>query len=236
MSFLINPYRFAADPLLTGLVAWWSLDEASGTRVNSHTPGTLDLTDNNTVGQTTGKVSNAAAFVAASDEQLSHAYSSSLVMADRDFTCAGWFIVTNASEGNCLLIGQGRPILAQLGWSVMRNGSNQQIQVRARNAANSGNIQPTAVDIPAYDTWMFVLAQFTNATSELSIAVNNGTPQTATGALFADTTETFKIGGSSDDNRSMTGASDEVAIWHRILTTDEKNRLYNGGAGMAYPG
>ena len=40
----------AASTLTNGLVAYWPLNEASGTRSDSHS-NSLDLTDNNTVGQ-----------------------------------------------------------------------------------------------------------------------------------------------------------------------------------------
>ncbi|MBU0513002.1 MAG: hypothetical protein KJ638_15045, partial [Chloroflexi bacterium] len=45
---------------IDGLVAWWSLDETSGTRYDSH--GGNHLSDNNTVGYSTGKQGNSANF------------------------------------------------------------------------------------------------------------------------------------------------------------------------------
>lgn len=61
------PYRRtrgAVSPLLTSLIAHWKLDEASGTRNDSH--GTNHLTDNNTVTTATAKLgTNAAQFTAA---------------------------------------------------------------------------------------------------------------------------------------------------------------------------
>lgn len=57
------------NPGTTNLVGDWSMDETSGTRADSH--GTNNLTDNNTVGSTTGVISNAASFVSANSEYLS---------------------------------------------------------------------------------------------------------------------------------------------------------------------
>ena len=51
------------------IIAWWTLDETSGSRSDSH--GTATLSDNNTVGYATGKQSNAASFVEANTEYLS---------------------------------------------------------------------------------------------------------------------------------------------------------------------
>jgi len=58
----------AVNPGTTGLVAWWSLDEASGNRADSH--GGNTLTDNNTVGYAAGKVGNAADFESGDSEYL----------------------------------------------------------------------------------------------------------------------------------------------------------------------
>ena len=63
----------ATSTLTDGLVAYWPLDEASGTRADSHS-NSLDLTDNNTVSQGTGHVyANAADFEEATREYLSRA-------------------------------------------------------------------------------------------------------------------------------------------------------------------
>ncbi len=60
---------------LQGLVSWWRLDEASGTREDAH--GTNDLTDNNSVGQgyavNTPTTTNSALFVDTSSEWLNYA-------------------------------------------------------------------------------------------------------------------------------------------------------------------
>ena len=34
---------------------------------------------------------------------------------------------------------------------------------------------------------------------------------------------------------NITGAMDEVAIWDRVLTSDERAELYNAGSGFFYP-
>lgn len=62
----------AGGALLTDLLAYWDMDEASGSRMDGHT-NSLDLTDNNTVGSTAGVggTGTAANFVAANSEYLS---------------------------------------------------------------------------------------------------------------------------------------------------------------------
>ena len=73
-NYVLNPSaeldsNFSSS-LFDDLVAYWNLNETSGDRAdatgNGHT-----LTDNNTVGYATGKINNAASFVAANSGYLS---------------------------------------------------------------------------------------------------------------------------------------------------------------------
>lgn len=234
MSLIINPYRFgAADSLLTDLVSWWSLDEASGNRADSH--GSFDLTDNNTVTSTTGKQGDAALFAVANDEYLSHVDDADFTLGDRDFTVCAWAQFSSSTEVDAPIISHGAVVSTPTDWLVARNGANQSIRIRVRNAAgtlvNSSSIAIT------YNTWFFVLFQYDSSTDTASVEVNRGTPVTLSvvGGSHNDSVPLY-IGGTNQGNRNLDGAVDEAAIWHRLLTTDEKDRLYNSGSGMAYPG
>ena len=88
---LVWAEKFTVDSgctLTTSLIAHWNLDEASGTRVDAK--GGNDLTDNNTVTQATGIVSNAGQFTAANSEYLSIADNAALSTGDIDFTIPLW--------------------------------------------------------------------------------------------------------------------------------------------------
>ena len=99
------PFTITADPplsptLLTGLVAYWNLDEASGTtRVGSVG---FNLSDVNTVGSTTGKVGNAADFETSQDDHLRATDAAASVMdfsGNQDFTIAFW-LQTESQPGD----------------------------------------------------------------------------------------------------------------------------------------
>src|SRR3990167_7395409 len=83
------------NPGTTGLISWWSLDEASGQRNDSH--GSNHLTDNNTVLSAAGKVGNAADFEKSNSEFLSIADNPNLSTGDIDFTIAIWVKPETAS-------------------------------------------------------------------------------------------------------------------------------------------
>lgn len=78
----------AESTLTNNLISFWKLEEASGTRVDEVSG--YDLTDNNTVAQGTGKIGNAAEFVDANSESLTHVSNSDFQTGDVDWTWAGW--------------------------------------------------------------------------------------------------------------------------------------------------
>ena len=77
-----------ASTLLTGLVSWWKLDEESGTRADA--VGTNHHTDNNTVGYASGKIGNAANFVAANSESLTLGIAGVIPFGTEDFSVSFW--------------------------------------------------------------------------------------------------------------------------------------------------
>jgi hypothetical protein len=70
------------------LVACWDMDETSGTRYDS--AGSNHLTDNNTVGYTTGKIGNAASFISDNTEKLDIADNNNVSSDGRSFTVSLW--------------------------------------------------------------------------------------------------------------------------------------------------
>src|SRR5687768_7946971 len=86
--------------LTEDLIAYWNLDEASGTRTDSH--GTNHLTDNNTVGSAAGLRGTAADFERDDTESLTIADNTGLSAGDVEITFAAW--VKLESKTNELVI------------------------------------------------------------------------------------------------------------------------------------
>jgi hypothetical protein len=208
------------------LISHWKLEESSGTRLDAH--GTNDLTDNNTVTSGTGKLGNAASFVAANDEFLSHTDNDELSTGDIDFTVACWVNFSslagthgflqkgmNDAYGEYLILYSPGPdtfifYIADLTTSVTSN----------------------AVSF-ATNTWHFVVAWYDSVTNKLNIQIDNGVvSSTSFSGGNASSPGTFKIGkgvGNSHD-----GLVDSVSYWKRVLTSAERRALYNSGNGLDY--
>lgn len=229
-QFLLDPYRFATaintNTLNNGLVAYWKMDEVSGTRVDSG-PNGLDLTDNNTVGSATGIITNSASFVAANDESLTRANNALLNPGNTDFTFCLWVYPD--------FTGFARVIFAKTG-----GAGNEQYYLRHQGGGNalewgvSGNgtafTTRTGGALSVANTWYFVCVWHDATANTINIQVNNGVAASTafTLGVFAGTAE-FSIGRDTDVSNNWSGRIDEVGYWDRVLTADERAFLYASG-------
>src|SRR5262245_16961143 len=220
--------------LLDGLVSYWALDETSGNALDSH--ATNDLTETSgIIDSATGKISTCRDFESADTEYFGKADNTDLSTGDIDFTITCWLnaetvgafrgIITKADatdpEFFLLLIG-----VSQLRFSV--SGAAAEASSSFVTASNFGTM-PTA-------TWIFVACWHDSVADTINIQVNNGTANSVShSAGVYDGVSEFQIGARSSSSQYWDGLIDEVGFWKRVLTSDERTQLYNGGAGFAYP-
>jgi len=229
---IINPYRFgASSTLLDGLVSWWSMDETSGSRADSH--GSNTLTDNNAVSYTAGKQGNAATGCSAANffynASSDFAFSSS-------FTCCLWFY-SGTLQSNTGIISKGQD---NSGGSFTLWQSSNALRIQVKNTANGSNDAVWSPAISA-NTWYFVRFYYDAAANRIGLSINNGTAVTTafSGTFGVSNVKRLVIGcyGSTGGFAShATAKIDETAFWSRILTTDETAELFASGSGMGYPG
>jgi len=210
--------------LLDGLIAWWSMNETTGDRIDSHTNG-LDLTANGGVGQVAGVVGNAVSYdgtgwlsrLKANSDLLNHS------VTGTSFTFAGW-IKRTAEMGSQGILSFA--IQYQLFW--------QSNKLRFRIYDSGYRVIDTPVAV-AIDTDVFVIIEYDAVGRTFSMTENNGTPQTAaahaTTGLLAPNKDFFL--GTTSSGSGMIGVQDEWVAYNRILTTAEKTELF---AGIPYPG
>lgn len=228
-----------AEPssLLTGLVSYWTLDETSGQRNDS--VGTNHLTDNNTVGSDTGMHNAAASFVMANNESLTvtaelpTTYSVSLwvntsatagvvgnVVALRDGVLGHIIYGENSAEG---LTYARLDMYDGIGWQIAGAAWVGAQAVKGWTHL-IGTMDATAKTMTLYEDNVLRIAP----------VVFDGSP----GNFAAD--HLVKVGREAT-HRNIPDAVgwapliDEVAIWSRVLSEDERTALYAAGAGVYYP-
>lgn len=224
--------------LTDNLVSYWKLNEPSGTRYDCF--GSNHLTDNNTVGNATGVISNGADFELSNSEYLSIAHASQVGLSiTGDISVSFWVKVEQVGI-EVGFIDKMKWTATRAGYSFnMDNGNNFQVLMYD----SSGNLSRYAVTgmFGAGDVgnWVHVAASWTAASPATMLIYKNGTAQTVTTVSSAATsintnTIDFNIGRYNSTNY-LDGVMDEVAIWSRAITAVEIGQLYNAGAGNSYP-
>ncbi len=220
------------NPLLTGMVDWWTLNEASGNRVGARN-GTIMAPTNNPLG-VAGKIGNGCDFVRASSQYLSCINPAVLNAFTASFSVSMW---CNAdalgSEDNWFWMAEqtmGTPNYAGI---RTLTGNQWQGAVLSDNLAESSATN-TGTVIAA--TWIHTVLVYSSATQTMTLYVNSvgasGSPMT--GAATRAAPASFVLGSRLAGGQYVDGIGDEVALWNRTLSQGEVNLLYNGGAGITY--
>lgn len=222
--------------LIDNLVAYWPLDEASGSAIDAHDDNDL-AEDSGTIGAATGIVGGARDFEAGDTERFILADNADLSTGDIDFTIAFWvqfesLAATADLVSKFLTTGNQREYIV-----LYSSGSTQfSFVVSATGSSTTGTVNASTFGTPTTATWYFVVAWHDSAANTINISVNAGTADStshSTGVF--DGTAAFTLGARDGSlGTPLDGLLDEVGFWKRVLTGDEIAELYNGGAGRDY--
>jgi len=215
--------------LIDNMIAYWKMDETSGTRVDSHTNG-LDLTDNNTVGSEAGVIGNAGYYQSGNSEYLSHA-GDALLRPSPTFTLQMWVRLDSASN-TYRVFAHNQGFFVSFG----RRGTGT-IELYNTNdsvGAYTGNVTGTGYQ------HVVVVYDGNGATDADKVKIyRNGTSQSLTfDAAFASSIAyggVLNIGRWNVFGGYFDGGCDEVGYWSDAKSSSDVTSLYNGGAGLAYP-
>lgn len=227
-----NVAQDIGDTLRAACKAYWKMDETSGTRADSTGRGN-DLTVYDAPTAISGKVDGAVTLgkEVASADRLYHAYSADLSYYQKDFYAAGWIRINTAAL---------QPALVSI-WDIV-DGEEWSIDYNLDGTldVSAGNNAYATVAASVGD-WHFVEVYLRYGADDYGIAVDNGI--FVTGSAIGEyqvSTAKFCIGYLTDNSlpdpfvpSPNNFSIDEFGIWHRLLTQDERDYLYNSGAGRA---
>lgn len=227
--------------LLTGLASWWTLDETTGTRVDSH--GSNNVIEADPVGYVAGKQGNAADFTGASDCHLYITNPTNLNTGANDWSVALWVNLDEytAALFDCLLglsdtnFSSNNDGGMHIGY---RGGTEDRFDVTIRVVSTRYNCNASSFGLPSLATWYFLYAYHDASANEIGISINDGTVDTATYTGTPNTKTANlslgRLGHTGTVQYYLNGKLDEVAWFNRTLTADEITWLYNSGAGRTY--
>jgi len=219
------------------LVSYWELEEASGTRVDSHS--TNNLTDINTVTQdTSGIQGNAAKFTAVNSEYLEITNASQTGLdVTTDFSISLWVKLTTLPSVDNELVNKAFGT-GDSGYRLFMTNDNKLRLYYWNATADTTDISASAFFVSAdVGNWVHILVTV-NLTGSI-IMYRNGasvsiTADTARATTILAATNPFRLGSHHGPGAYLNGALDEVGLWTKILTPSDVATLYNGGIGIPY--
>lgn len=224
------------NPGLTNLVSWWKMEETSGVRYDAH--GSMDLSQNGTIGYRTGIKNNAADFPASNGYELYHADHADLRFGDFDFTIAGW-VKFDLFTGSRFVISKHDG--TNFSYTIYFTSYDNSIYWAIDGPAGGNTTTSNIIDIVnALGEWIFCIFSYDATNDEYWIRFQNGTGFPKFTNRYPDSSaaasENFALGcrALSDATSRLNGGIDELAIYKRLLTAAEQEWLFNDGAGRTY--
>lgn len=231
-----DPADIANDTTLsTSLSAYWTLDEASGTRADS--VADADLTDDSSVGSTTGKINDGANFVKSSSDSLSTTDTQTDITSDFSFSCWANFSTTTS--------GQLRPFFGKDGSASTRsyaafffnNSGTHQLKIFVSSTGSNNEELAVNISTLSTGTWYHIVGTWDASTSTAEFFVDGSSAGTATGSFtsIANTSATWYMGRFGNFSGDYTDAAqDEFALYSKVLGVDEVRALYGYGTPPVY--
>lgn len=229
----------SGNSLKNDLIAYWKMDEASGSSSIDYVGG------NNAAWHTTqvvdGKIGKGQN-VWASNSWLS--VDNTAAFSKDYMTVAGWVKPTRFRAGDFASIFNYRPstnnagmTLEYAGYEGLANGQLQcQINIMTQPNTPSGASLITAVDQKiTLNAWNHVACSYDGTTAKLYINGSLVKSAAIAGKMRRlDTGMNLWMGRNLISNEAIYGHVDEMGYWGRALTQTEINDLYNGGQGNTY--
>lgn len=216
------------------LQAFWALEEQSGSRFDSF--GVNTLSDQNSVGFSTGIRGNAASFVSANSQALFMNENSAVdASGQTDFTLSGWFLLTTTEDA--LVVGKVNSSNDfEYLLETARNNGSLTFSIRT----NSGSLVSAASNNIATNAntgrWIFVSAWHNSVADMVNLQVGTGVINSAgtLGEAVTDSTTQFRMGMYPSFSQGFNGRLDQWGVWKKVLTSQERIDLYNGNSANTY--
>lgn len=237
-TFTVPPFELAS--LSNSLMAYWELEEASGSR--AATFGGQALTDNSSVVSAAGISGSAASFPTAGF--LSHAQNTAVQPGLSGFgaSLSIWFKRSAVPTGGSVGLASNDLSNPSFGFRALAVGTAGRINVFTRDSGNN-ILQATSTLNYCDDAWHQAVWTYSSSTKFLYLYVDGsvvGSNVTGTGTGTLTNNGGGGLVGKDSASRTWNADNvtraylDEVGIWDRDLIPSEVTHLWNSGAGKFY--
>ena len=242
--------RELTSSLRSSISSYWDLNESSGNRQDGVGINTLTdnntvtqatgvsrgntMSDNNTVTRATGKQGFAAQFTAANSEWLTTPSNTDLQTGDVAFTVAGWVYLDSKTTDRMFIARDDGGSTVEFRCSYVQSLDRFAFDIFDSSGTRIGRAAANTLGSPSTATWYYVVGWHDPSVDTVYIQINNGTVDSSsyTGVITAQSLATNMGARRPDGTDSfMDGRLEEWGFWKRLLTTQERTDLYNGGSG-----
>jgi hypothetical protein len=217
-----------SSSLLTGLVSYWKLNEASGSVVDYGDSNTGTVT-NATQSASGGKFSGAVTFDGTGDF-VSVGNPSNLQLTTTG-AISFWIYPTNIT-GLHFMISKGDGSNDRNGYYIFSDG----VYIGCNLATDSSYLNLSTIDYTiSINSWNHIIFMWDN---DYLYEYINGNYYNSSNTIGSPTSSiyNFLIGGDNVYSAGTIGKISAVGVWNRILTSSEAiTTLYNSGNGIEYP-
>lgn len=232
----------SSNSLAEGLVSYWPLDEADGSREDLQ--GSNDLIPNNGVSSSHGIRGLAAALDPSKKQSLSI---SDGLQNGLDFNAAfsfsGWYKFRSLPTAfECITP------FSKFAWAgnqsyvlnICHNAGVQELRLTLTDDGaplGSPFEEETQVASLAVEQWHHITIAYNGDRGQVEFYVDGekvGLTHTTSMHRLFNSSEPFILGAHGTNQLHMSGLIDEVGLWNRALTPEEVALLYNEGRGLPY--
>ncbi len=203
----------------------WHMAETSGTRYDS-SGNNMDLTDNNTVAQTTGQIYQSGDFTRTSSEYLDRASDDATLSPTGDLAITSW--MNSDSTGTTqYILAKSTGTDNQRSYNYLKDSSENKVSLSLFADGGGTNFIKHQFDtVPGTGSWIYHGIS-TDVSAETAVGVRNAstaTINTTTGGTSAtsihDSTFQFELGAVAGGLNTFDGQLEEVRMYAGILTAD----------------
>jgi hypothetical protein len=223
-----------------GIIEHWQMDQASG---NERGIFGRTLTDTNTVTSAAGNIHPLARqFALATTESLGGGNVPALQTGDIDFWAAAWVYPDTLADGaNQMIVGKASGTTANHEFGLEANGTGDTVRFQTGGTALR---TATSVATLTIGAWNLAIGYHSAASNLVGISVNGGAFVTAStsGTAPPVSASAFRVGArGSGADRHWDGRIGPVtfgkspALGIAAIAAEIRDRMWNGGAGRAYP-
>jgi hypothetical protein len=140
------------------------------------------------------------------------------------FTISVWFYPTLIT-GRHTIINKWQP-----GYLLRVNNSDLEFYL------NDGSNRLVSISGITTGSWYHAIAWYNPTAQRSYVQLNNGIPTNYPVTFVPNAgSASFAIGATDTGTNSFIGRIDEPGKWDRVLTSGERDDLWNGGSGLSYP-